>query len=187
MCRYAFNTYKSHYVCFDCRKTFKQYPVEDLIIRDGHWEQYRRAYNEPNRFKAEKYREENSAFVDLIDEKYFGRKYPCPQCSKEMTNMGMDFKAPKMSAVKEWTIIQSLHKLGHAFQTCGCDGPGFIPINKEDYIAYLDKRKRHYQNMLDHRADTQTEDDIKNYLNYWTSKIELVNAELKKVTTANII
>lgn len=30
MCRYAYHTYKSHYACFDCRKTFKRRLMSDL-------------------------------------------------------------------------------------------------------------------------------------------------------------
>ena len=30
MCRYAFSTYKPHYACFDCRKTFKRRLLSDI-------------------------------------------------------------------------------------------------------------------------------------------------------------
>ena len=185
MCRYAFTTYKSHYVCFNCRKTFKQYPAEDLIIRDGLWEQYRRAYLEPNRHKAEAYRAEHPELVEQLKTKYFNRKYPCPQCSKSMANVGMDFKAPKMNAVKEWEIVRGMYKLGHAFQTCGCDGPGFIPTSEPEYADYLLKRKNLYQDMLNSRTGKQTPDELEQYINYWNGKLEAIDQELGKITTAN--
>ena len=74
-----------------------------------------------------------------------------------------------------------MYKLGHAFQTCGCDGPGFIPTDLEEYSDYLSTRKRHYQNMLNSRADYQTPADLEQYLNYWTAKLKAVTKELNKV------
>ena len=34
MCRYGFKTYKQHYLCFDCRKQFKQSDPFDKMGRD---------------------------------------------------------------------------------------------------------------------------------------------------------
>ncbi|MGQ2142398.1 hypothetical protein ACT4R9_00380 [Ornithobacterium rhinotracheale] len=36
MCRYAMFTYKSHYACFECRKTFKRRLLKDINRELGH-------------------------------------------------------------------------------------------------------------------------------------------------------
>ncbi|HTJ51409.1 MAG TPA: hypothetical protein VL443_18240 [Cyclobacteriaceae bacterium] len=181
MCRYSFKRYKSHYVCFNCHKTFKQFSTEDLIIRDGLWEQYRKAYLESNRRKSEAYREEHPEIVQLLGSKYFNRKYPCPQCTTEMADMGMDFKAPKSSDIKAWEIIQGMYKLGHAFHSCGCNGPGYIPHTEEAYADYLVKHLKLYQEMLDSRTGEQNPEDLEHYLNYWTGKLNSIKEELNKL------
>ena len=35
MCRYAQKTYKPHFACFECRKSFKQAPFEDKLLKEG--------------------------------------------------------------------------------------------------------------------------------------------------------
>ena len=42
MCRYAGKRYKSHFVCFHCRKQFKRPPVEDVLAQRGTLEKYQR-------------------------------------------------------------------------------------------------------------------------------------------------
>jgi DNA-directed RNA polymerase subunit RPC12/RpoP len=41
MCRYAFNgPYKDHYACFNCQKTYKQKPLEDLTENENNKRKY---------------------------------------------------------------------------------------------------------------------------------------------------
>ena len=44
--------------------------------------------------------------------------------------------------------IAGIYRLGHAFQTCGCDGPGFIPSNKTEYRLYLQRTRKEYLRCL---------------------------------------
>ena len=152
MCRYATKTYKIHFVCFECRKTFKKPPVEDLAIQNGDWEDYKKVFWEPTIGPTRKFRKENPELVEYLTEKYKNRKEKCPDCGLIMTDLGLDFKAPKKDKVKEWQIIQGLYKSGKVFHTCGCDGIGFVPKNERDYKDYLLKRKLYYQNRLDSRS-----------------------------------
>ncbi|RXM37917.1 hypothetical protein BOQ62_19655 [Chryseobacterium sp. CH21] len=50
MCRYAEKTYKSHYVCFKCRKSFKQQDAYDIIKRV----EKEKVCHEPNRESVRK-------------------------------------------------------------------------------------------------------------------------------------
>lgn len=179
MCRYSFNTYKHHYVCFDCRKIFKQYPTEDLIMRDGLWDSYKQAYLSRIPRKAEEFRDRNPKLVAVLDG-YFNRRYPCPQCRQDMHNIGRDFRAPAQHKIKEWEIIRSIYRTGHAFQTCGCNGPGFIPRKPEEHLEYLRDMEAYYRVRIAQRQ-TKTPAELAEYLAYWQQKIEKVQAELRKL------
>jgi len=40
LCRYAYKTYKPHFVCFRCRKQFKRPPVRDVLEQLGKLDAY---------------------------------------------------------------------------------------------------------------------------------------------------
>jgi hypothetical protein len=106
--------YKPHYACFKCRKTFKRKLLVD-INRDL-------AYKEPEKRKPSK----------------------CPECSALMANMGLDFESPKKNDIKAWTHVQDLYKSGITYHSCGCSGPGYIPKDKTQLIAFLNEKRDHY-------------------------------------------
>ena len=165
MCRYAFKTYKPHFVCFDCRKTFKQPLIEDMIIQNGDWDKYQQAFINPHsswNFKystKEDFQKDNNELVDYLQKKYLDKKYLCPNCRQEMFNIGLDFKAPKKEKIKEWEIVKRLYYLGRTFHSCGCDGPGYIPRNKTDYLTYLSNIKIEYEQNLKSRNSEFTASD----------------------------
>ncbi|MBI1837559.1 MAG: hypothetical protein HYR91_09880 [Flavobacteriia bacterium] len=72
----------------------------------------------------------------------------CPQCSELMANMGLDFESPRKNNLKEWEHIKSLYSVGITFHSCGCSGPGYIPINKEKLIKYFEDIILSYNNHL---------------------------------------
>lgn len=113
MCRYAAITYKPHFACFSCQKTFKRRLMSDIQ------------------------RGEESK----IDAK-------CPECGQLMANMGKDFESPKKTDHKQWRHLKELYSVGIAFHSCGCTGPGYIPANKADTIAYFNERKADYVKQL---------------------------------------
>lgn len=114
MCRYGFVTYKPHYACFDCRKTYKRKLLSDLS------------------------KDENAVSVEA----------KCPECGQLMANMGLDFKAPKKEAIKEWKHIALLFEVGIAFHSCGCSGPGYIPKNATALVEHLSKQRTWYEEQL---------------------------------------
>ena len=130
MCRYAFHHYKPHYVCFDCRKTFKQALLEDMIIQNGDWDRYQQLYIHPHQSWNFKYssKEEIQAqekdWLAYFEERYFNKKSRCPHCGNAMYPIGLDFKAPKKEKIKEWEMVRGMYTLGNTFHTCGCEGPG---------------------------------------------------------------
>lgn len=111
MCRYAMSTYKPHYACFSCRKTFKRRLI---------W--------------------------DIDREKHANESIPakCPQCGELMADMGMDFKAPKKDNVKAWKHLSTLYSVEITFHSCGCNGPGRVPRNKEELVEHFEQIKKGY-------------------------------------------
>lgn len=175
MCRYAYKTYKAHYVCFDCRKVFKQPPPEDLARNSSEWEDYQNAFLKAN-FK--KFQKEHPEKVAYLEKNYKHREFKCPECHQLMSNLGLDFKAPPQNKRKEWEIIRGLYVSGKMFLSCGCDGPGLIPKNKSDYVAYLEKRKSEYQKRLENRDKNLAGRELGDYLNYWNEKVKKIERVL---------
>lgn len=86
MCRYSDVNYKTHWVCFDCRVTFKQ-----------------------------------------PSPRFSNYRARCPRCSREMVDLGHDFKPPRKHEERQWQKLDLLRKMGITFHSCGCEGPGPRP------------------------------------------------------------
>lgn len=99
MCRYAWHNYRDHFACFDCRKAFKYWQLEPV--------------DEPT-------------FKGRQRLKRVPREITCPDCSKPMADMGLDFKAPPKNDTEAWEILRALFAGGFNFASCGC-GPGLEP------------------------------------------------------------
>jgi hypothetical protein len=54
-----------------------------------------------------------------------------------MSNMGMDFKAPKQNDGAQWEKVRILFENGFAFHSCGCGGPGLRPARLRDVPQFL--------------------------------------------------
>ncbi len=177
MCRYGFKNYKSHYVCFECRKSFKQPIVIDLLKRDGKYLRYlelQRPGLTPDL---------QDEFND-IEEKYFKGETKCPHCGSFMANLGRDFKAPPRKDLKKWAIIRSLYTLGHTFHTCGCTGPGFIPKSKKQHLDYLNDMLCIYKFRLEEtqKKDISKYENKNEQLSYWSDLINKITEEIKLVS-----
>lgn len=184
MCRYAEKRYKLHYVCFDCRKTFKQPLIEDMVMQNGDWHAYQLAYPVSKSEKSEKFRNENPELIRRFEEQYRNKKQKCPDCGAEMYNVGRDFKSPKKDKIREWEIVRGMYKIGHTFESCGCHGPGYIPQKKADYIQYLENVKSAYENALSDRSmDYTAASELTEYLDYWNARLLLVINALQQLKT----
>lgn len=177
-------TYKSHYACFECRKTFKRKLLKD-VDRDA-------AYS--------KERENISS--------------KCPECAGLMANMGLDFESPPKKNIKAWTHMKNLYESGVTFHSCGCSGPGYIPKDKEELTNFLNKKKdqfieqrkywltriapetrkdRHEEwnaksqhlYRIPHNLITGTKKnraiDTETAINYWNGRIEQVELRINKL------
>ncbi|QXP78757.1 MULTISPECIES: hypothetical protein [Winogradskyella] len=189
MCRYGINSYKPHYACFECRKTFKRRLLIDIDGNTGYskvWE------NQP---------------------------YKCPECSGMTANMGLDFESPKKTDLKAWNHIRDLYETGITFHSCGCSGPGYIPKDKQSLIMFLQEKKENYikhrrfwSNRIEPKNDSEKSRDwdknneylfsipndfytgtkknrkveIEKAVEYWSEKIEFIDNRLKK-TTGNTV
>jgi DNA-directed RNA polymerase subunit RPC12/RpoP len=91
-------TRKDHYVCFDCRKSFKRpsfrfVPAQTLRSEDHH------------SFSRHILMRLNQSVV-------------CPNCGHFSRFAGRDFKAPKMRDVKAWELVRSFLDSGRTYY-CG--------------------------------------------------------------------
>lgn len=180
MCRYAFKTYKFHYVCFRCRKTFKQTPVDDILLRikkdKVYYDMNGKSINKVGQVFTKK---ENKSLIEL-SESISNRNIKCPECAYTMANLGHDFKAPKVSAKKEWEIIEGLYRIGKTFLSCGCDGIGYIPKNEKDYKDYLKNVLTDYNDSIKYYQNITSEEypDKMERINYWSEKKMKLETEL---------
>ena len=137
MCRYAFKDYKSHFACFSCRKTFKKAPIIDWAKQRGLEPAYSKLLYVRNPMRAELEAKLGTTY-QAICEAYLESVSACPQCGDQMSAMGLDFKAPRMSDVEAWEIISVLYEHGFAFNGCGCS-VRYSPPQKvselEDFFA----------------------------------------------------
>jgi hypothetical protein len=99
MCRYAYHNYRDHFACFHCRKAFKYWQWEDCD--ESAWKMKARLHHVP-------------------------REIVCPNCSRPMVDMGLDFKAPSKKDREAWKILEILCENGFTFDGCGCY-VGFTP------------------------------------------------------------
>ncbi|WP_428224597.1 hypothetical protein [Flavobacterium sp.] len=137
-------TYKPHYACFKCKKTFK---------RKLRW-----------------------------DEKESGEA-KCPQCGALMANMGLDFESPKKENSKVWRHLQDLYSVGITFHSCGCTGPGYIPKDKKQLIAYFQEILTEYNEQLifwRNRNEPSNQSEIQSENNKFWENICLVPFEQRK-------
>ncbi len=180
MCRYAGKTYKSHYVCFKCRKSFKQQDVYDIIKRVEKEKVYREPDGKVIRKVGSVFTKTETAELQKMVSEIENRTIKCPECSNVMADLGKDFKAPKKTAVKEWKIVESLFKTGKCFHSCGCDGIGYIPENPKDYETYLNDILKTYQEYLAACQKTPMEECPEKIeeINYWADKIQKIKSEI---------
>lgn len=55
-----------------------------------------------------------------------------------MSDMGLDFKAPKSTDLKQWAKVKILFDNGFTFHSCGCCGPGFRPAELKEVHAFIE-------------------------------------------------
>ncbi|MBS0657879.1 MAG: hypothetical protein JSR82_06480 [Verrucomicrobia bacterium] len=126
MCRYVTHDYKSHFVCFDCRKAFKKAPLPDWARQrglDSACHQLASARGARARPQVE---QRVGTTYDQLRATYLHEVGTCPQCRAPMAAMGLDFRAPKRADLEAWEIIRQLHAFGFAFVGCGCS-VGYLP------------------------------------------------------------
>ena len=181
MCRYAFNNYKQTWSCFKCRKSFKKTNLEDYLSQHGELEKYKKlAYSKK---KSEKLaaEEKYQTTASNIEQDYYKKIAKCPECGSQMANMGMDFKSPKTTDEKSWKIIEGMFSIGAIYQTCGCEGFGFVPSSKSEYTKYLTEKLASY---LARVRDVETDKELNSFeraerADYWSTRVNNVQNEIK--------
>ena len=173
VCRYGSKSYKVHYACFECRKVFRRPSPWELLVQDGLEQTYRQLRAGGS--------EARNRRLAALEAKYFGRAQVCPDCRRPLANVGMDLRTPKRSDVRQWRIVADMFRLGHAFQTCGCNGPGFIPSNAADYRRYLVERRNAYQARLSdvRGAAALTPEERAQRSEYWAERLGAVEEAMR--------
>lgn len=114
MCRYGLHSYRDHYVCFGCRKMFRK-NLPDVDSWKLSFDQHVAAISAGRAARA-----------------------TCPQCAGSMAMFGLDFRPPPQDDIEAWRIVEHLYDRGFAFESCGCDGPGYAPPKRlKDLPAWL--------------------------------------------------
>ena len=183
MCRYAFKNYKQTWSCFSCRKSFKKTNLKDYLAQISiGYDAYKKLAYSKSKAKKQDAEVKYGKTAAEIEARYFEDISKCPQCGGQMANVGMDFKSPKTANVKQWNIIASMYKIGAIFQTCGCDGIGYVPVNMPDYEVYLQTTLTLYKNR---REGVQRDTALSSFerserISYWNAKIEKVEREISR-------
>jgi len=115
MCRYAWHNYRDHFACFDCRKAFKYWQWEEC---------------------------DETTFRTKQRLEHVPREIVCPDCSKPMTDMGLDFKAPRKSDIEAWKILEILAQNGFTFHGCGCYVGFKPPRTLQEVPQWLEEHRR---------------------------------------------
>lgn len=124
MCRYAWHNYRDHFACFNCRKSFKYWQWKEC---------------------------DESTFQSKQRLEHVPRKIVCPDCSKPMIDMGLDFKSPRKTDLEAWKILELLAKNGFTFNGCGCF-VGFKPPRSLQEVPHwleLHRQKSKGEKVLD--------------------------------------
>jgi hypothetical protein len=168
--------YKSHFACFRCRKTFKQAHYADLLKKIGKAGYFQKLMHK----SMDKFSDKERVQFEEFDKNFMSREIKCPQCGGYMVDLGLDFRSPKQTAVKEWRIIEGLYTIGKSFYSCGCDGPGYIPNNPKDYEAYLNKVLHDYESNITSFQNQPLKEcrDKSKRIAYWSERVAVVKEEL---------
>jgi hypothetical protein len=179
MCRYAFKTYKPHFVCFECRKQFKRPPLGDVLRQSGQASVLQRLERAPSPAMRARVERSIGTTLESLKREYRTLVSKCPQCGTTMADLGLDFKPPPTADLRAWARIRGLLNVGLTWHTCGCSGPGFIPSNATDYNAYLERRARLFASRL---KDVQNRESLDaatrtREAQYWSGLLNAVAVE----------
>ena len=196
MCRYGFHTYKQHYLCFNCRKQFKQYTPFEKMGKDLSDRYIKLDKKNKGEYRLPKYHgdyDRNNPVIlltpeekieyDALTKQYYSDQL-CPQCRCAMANVGLDIKAPKMTDKAAWKALEESYALGYTFRSCGCSGPGLVPIDKNEFKAFLEKNLADYEkNVTKCLKKVETgEADASLYIDdkfFWLERVDKIKAVIK--------
>jgi len=155
--------------------------VDDILLRIKKDKVYHELNGKSIRKVGQVFTKKEKISLKELSDEIENRTVKCPECSNVMANLGHDFKAPKISAKKEWEIIKGLYRIGKTFFSCGCDGTGYIPQNEIDYKDYLEKVFSDYEDSIKFYQNSTPEEypDKIERINYWSQKKLKIKTELK--------
>jgi len=88
------------------------------------------------------YKQHWACFVCRKAFKYsHGLQQKCPECSRQMVAMGLDFKVPPRNSVVQWRKVELLHLANIHFHSSGWTGPGRRPKTLRDLREMLARRR----------------------------------------------
>ncbi|MBU2713827.1 hypothetical protein [Zooshikella harenae] len=157
--------------------------MTDFLSQNGELDKYKKlAYS---RKKSDKLaaEEKYQTTAKKIEEDYYSKISKCPECGGQMANMGMDFKSPKTTDIKSWKIIEGMFRIGAIYQSCGCEGIGFVPASGSEYKQYLKEKLSGYLMRLN---QVEIDEELNAYeraerAGYWNSRIKNIQNEIKKI------
>ncbi|WP_298420191.1 hypothetical protein [uncultured Kordia sp.] len=162
--------YKRHFICFKCRKNFKQPNEKDLAEKDGELSLLLNAF-----YFSKPKKKISKDIVAYLNNKYFRQTINCPECRTEMVEVSMSFETPAKKYIKKWEILESHYR-----------AEGFIhnslPNKMKDYIRLLENSHKWHiqmlQNAENHKAYGESSAEAKTRLQ---ENIAALENELKKL------
>jgi hypothetical protein len=146
--------YKRHFICFKCRKNFKQPNEKDLAEPKGELSLLLNAF-----YYANPKKKITKDIVQYLKDKYFNKKISCPECKHPMTEVSLSFKTPSKKDIKKWKILESFYN-AEGFVT------NRLPNNIKQLIIVLEKSLdwhiKMLQNVEFHKGTWETMADAEN-------------------------
>lgn len=130
--------YKRHYICFNCRKNFKQSNPKDRAEANGDLSLLLNAF-----YYAKPKKKVSKDIIAYLKTEYFEKTILCPECGKEMVEVNRSFKTPPKKDLKQWQAMYSFYKANGSLHED-------IPTAKKELLSILTDSYQWHIHMLQH-------------------------------------
>lgn len=163
--------YKRHFICFKCRKGFKQPNIKDLAERKGDLSLLFKVQNDQY-YKKQKV---SSEITEYIKKQYLEKEVLCPQCHTPMREVSLSFKVPPMKETRLWKNLEvSITALNWDYN--------HQIKRKKELIEWLECQRKYYLNMLQKPSSYRLgKESISQYRKRISQYIKQLEIELKKI------
>lgn len=168
-----YKRYKRHFICFNCKKGFRQPNEKDMAEQNGDLSLLLNAF-----YYSKPKKQVSKDIVEYLKEKYFFNAVKCPQCADYMCEVHMSFKTPPKKDSKQWDAMRSFyHATGYVYND--------IPFRKKELITLFEESLEwHYkmeQNAGLHKSYGESQAEAKARIKQQAEHIKTELVKLKQV------